>query len=59
MNSNPNDQLDKLFNSAKLSSKLVHFEKIKFDSESDAVYYLYKIGQNLEEVLIIPEMEFL
>ena len=28
--------LDKLFSSSQLSSKLVHFEKIKFDSESDA-----------------------
>ena len=36
MNFNLSDRLDKLFNSSKLSSKLVHFEKIKFDSESDA-----------------------
>jgi len=32
---------------------------LEFDSESDAVYYLYKLGQDLEEVMIIPEMEFL
>ena len=34
-------------------------EILKFNSECEAVYYLYKIGQNLEEVMIIPEMEFL
>jgi len=34
-------------------------EMLIFDSESDAVYYLYKLGQDLEEVMIIPEMEFL
>ena len=32
---------------------------LEFDSESNAVYYLYKIGQNLEEIMIIPEIEFL
>ena len=32
---------------------------LELDSESDAVYYLYKIGQNLEEIMIIPEIEFL
>ena len=36
MDSNSNYQLDRLFNSSILSSKLVHFEQIKFDSESDA-----------------------
>ena len=34
-------------------------DMLVFDSESDAVYYLYKKGQNPEEVMIIPEMECL
>jgi len=51
MNSNPNDQLDKLFNSAKLSSKLVHFEKIKFDSESDAALIIKLRGRSKSNYL--------
>lgn len=34
-------------------------EILRFDSVDDATYYLYKIGQDLKEVMIIPEMEFL
>ena len=34
-------------------------EPLVFESESDAVYYLYKIGQDPEEVIIAPKMEFL
>jgi hypothetical protein len=34
-------------------------EPLVFDSESDAVYYLYKIGQDTKEVMIAPKMEFL
>lgn len=34
-------------------------EPLVFESESDAVYYLYKIGQNPEEVIIAPKIEFL
>tara|TARA_B100000767_G_scaffold56495_2_gene52107 strand:+ start:1579 stop:2184 length:606 start_codon:yes stop_codon:yes gene_type:complete len=46
MTSNANDQLKKLFNSSKLSSKLVNFEKIKFDSESDAALIVKLRGRS-------------
>ena len=46
MDSNSNYQLDRLFNSSILSSKLVHFEQIKFDSESDASLILKIRGRS-------------
>ena len=48
-----NYQLDRLFNSSKLSSRLVHFEQIKFDSESDANLILKIRGRSKSNYLKI------
>lgn len=42
----PNYQLDKLFKSSKLYSKFVHFEQIKYNSESDASLILKIRGRS-------------
>jgi hypothetical protein len=32
---------------------------MKFDSQEEAMHHLYETGQEQEEIMIIPEMEFL
>ena len=45
------------FKHARMANK--NNEVMKFDSQGEAVDYLCELGQDPDEVMIIPEMEFL